>query len=216
MFNKYEFLIFRLLSIIADKTQNLWNKKLTDNFERNITFSKSSQLNIDRLSPNHHSPFPSPFQNVIPPPKSSLFSFSSKRLSPASSENGSGFSLKSSDSGKILSSTTETSPSPANGSLLVTPTWENIQETAARLLFMAVRWVKCLAPFQTLSLKDQVDLYFLSERKQIILSSVVLGLIFKVEFLFILRSFFCFKNLGKICSFCTCPNGPFLGILVIF
>ena len=40
---------------------------------------------------------------------------------------------------------------------------------------MAVRWVKCLAPFQTLSLKDQVDLYFLSERKQII----VLGFIFK-------------------------------------
>ena len=167
MFNKFEFLIFRILSIIADKTQNLWNKKITDNFDRNITLSKPSQLNIDRLSPNHHSPFPSPFQNVIPPPKSSLFSFSSKRLSPASSENGSGFSLKSSDSGKILSSTTETSPSPANGSLLVTPTWENIQETAARLLFMAVRWVKCLAPFQTLSLKDQVDLYFLFECKQV-------------------------------------------------
>ena len=168
VFDINEFLIFRLLSIIADKTQSLWNKKLDkDNIERNITFSKSSQLNIDRLSPNHHSPFPSPFQNVIPPPKSSLFSFSSKRLSPASSENGSGFSLKSSDSGKILSSTTETSPSPANGSLLVTPTWENIQETAARLLFMAVRWVKCLAPFQTLSLKDQVDLYFSSECKQI-------------------------------------------------
>jgi len=34
--------------------------------------------------------------------------------------------------------------------------WENLQETAARLLFMAVRWAKCLAPFQTLSQADQV------------------------------------------------------------
>ena len=31
-----------------------------------------------------------------------------------------------------------------------------MQETTARLLFMAVRWVKCLAPFQTLSLRDQL------------------------------------------------------------
>ena len=31
-----------------------------------------------------------------------------------------------------------------------------LQETTARLLFMAVRWVKCLAPFQTLSLRDQL------------------------------------------------------------
>lgn len=36
------------------------------------------------------------------------------------------------------------------------PNWENLQETTARLLFMAVRWVKCLVPFQTLSVKDQV------------------------------------------------------------
>ena len=35
--------------------------------------------------------------------------------------------------------------------------WENLQETAARLLFMAVRWAKCLAPFQTLSEGDQVS-----------------------------------------------------------
>ena len=32
----------------------------------------------------------------------------------------------------------------------------SLQETTARLLFMAVRWVKCLAPFQTLSLRDQL------------------------------------------------------------
>lgn len=29
------------------------------------------------------------------------------------------------------------------------------QETTARLLFMAVRWVRCLVPFQTLSKSDQ-------------------------------------------------------------
>ncbi|KAG5679386.1 hypothetical protein PVAND_008954 [Polypedilum vanderplanki] len=35
------------------------------------------------------------------------------------------------------------------------PTWEFLQETTARLLFMAVRWVRCLVPFQTLSKSDQ-------------------------------------------------------------
>lgn len=35
------------------------------------------------------------------------------------------------------------------------PTWEVLQETSARLLFMAVRWVRCLVPFQTLSKNDQ-------------------------------------------------------------
>lgn len=35
------------------------------------------------------------------------------------------------------------------------PTWEILQETTARLLFMAVRWVRCLVPFQTLSKNDQ-------------------------------------------------------------
>ncbi|XP_073821269.1 protein dissatisfaction-like, partial [Musca autumnalis] len=34
--------------------------------------------------------------------------------------------------------------------------WEMLQETTARLLFMAVRWVKCLMPFQTLSRTDQI------------------------------------------------------------
>ncbi|CAG7785389.1 unnamed protein product, partial [Allacma fusca] len=36
------------------------------------------------------------------------------------------------------------------------PSWEALQETSARLLFMAVRWVKCLGPFQTLSKRDQL------------------------------------------------------------
>lgn len=35
------------------------------------------------------------------------------------------------------------------------PSWEVLQETSARLLFMAVRWVRCLVPFQTLSKNDQ-------------------------------------------------------------
>ncbi|XP_049771155.1 protein dissatisfaction-like [Schistocerca cancellata] len=40
--------------------------------------------------------------------------------------------------------------------LALSPTWEVLQETTARLLFMAVRWVRCLAPFQTLSKRDQL------------------------------------------------------------
>ncbi|XP_039275937.1 nuclear receptor subfamily 2 group E member 1 [Nilaparvata lugens] len=46
-------------------------------------------------------------------------------------------------------------PSPAMP-LALSPTWEVLQETTARLLFMAVRWVRCLAPFQTLSKRDQL------------------------------------------------------------
>ena len=49
------------------------------------------------------------------------------------------------------------SPPLLHSSLPAFPTsWETLQETAARLLFMAVRWAKCLAPFQTLSSGDQV------------------------------------------------------------
>ncbi|XP_025417566.1 nuclear receptor subfamily 2 group E member 1 isoform X2 [Sipha flava] len=49
-------------------------------------------------------------------------------------------------------------PSSPQGSLTLSlsPTWEVLQETTARLLFMAVRWVRCLAPFQTLSKHDQL------------------------------------------------------------
>ncbi|XP_067123771.1 nuclear receptor subfamily 2 group E member 1-like [Centruroides vittatus] len=36
--------------------------------------------------------------------------------------------------------------------------WESLQEITARLLFMVVRWVKCLPTFQTLSKCDQVTL----------------------------------------------------------
>lgn len=35
-------------------------------------------------------------------------------------------------------------------------TWTLTQETTARLLFMAVRWVRCLPPFQTISKDDQL------------------------------------------------------------
>ncbi|XP_063237886.1 protein dissatisfaction-like [Bacillus rossius redtenbacheri] len=47
-------------------------------------------------------------------------------------------------------------PQPSALPLALTPTWEVLQETTARLLFMAVRWVRCLAPFQTLSKRDQL------------------------------------------------------------
>lgn len=47
-------------------------------------------------------------------------------------------------------------PPPSNVPIEVRlPTWEVLQETTARLLFMAVRWVRCLVPFQTLSKNDQ-------------------------------------------------------------
>nr|XP_027238299.1 photoreceptor-specific nuclear receptor-like [Penaeus vannamei] len=35
------------------------------------------------------------------------------------------------------------------------PSWDIFQETTARLLFMMVRWIRSLAPFQTLSRSDQ-------------------------------------------------------------
>ncbi|XP_055638609.1 protein dissatisfaction isoform X2 [Toxorhynchites rutilus septentrionalis] len=47
----------------------------------------------------------------------------------------------------------ETLPPDSPGLRL--PTWEVLQETTARLLFMSVRWVRCLIPFQTLSKTDQ-------------------------------------------------------------
>ena len=53
-----------------------------------------------------------------------------------------------------------TPPTPPLLPLSITPSWDSIQETTARLLFMAVRWVKCLVPFQTLSVRDQVCTYF--------------------------------------------------------
>ena len=53
-----------------------------------------------------------------------------------------------------------TPPTPPLLPLSITPSWDSIQETTARLLFMAVRWVKCLVPFQTLSVRDQVSTYF--------------------------------------------------------
>ena len=55
----------------------------------------------------------------------------------------------------LLPLPTSTSAAPSLP-LSMAPTWESLQETTARLLFMAVRWVKCLMPFQTLSTKDQL------------------------------------------------------------
>uniref|UniRef100_A0A182RRF8 NR LBD domain-containing protein n=1 Tax=Anopheles funestus TaxID=62324 RepID=A0A182RRF8_ANOFN len=44
---------------------------------------------------------------------------------------------------------------PEGPTIVRLPTWEILQETTARLLFMSVRWVRCLIPFQTLSKNDQ-------------------------------------------------------------
>ncbi|GBP47772.1 Photoreceptor-specific nuclear receptor [Eumeta japonica] len=46
-------------------------------------------------------------------------------------------------------------PPPGAFGAPLAPTWELLQETSARLLFMAVRWVRCLAPFQALAAHDQ-------------------------------------------------------------
>ena len=50
----------------------------------------------------------------------------------------------------------EASPSPTGTMPNFILTWEVLQETTARLLFMAVRWVRCLVPFQTLCKDDQL------------------------------------------------------------
>ena len=205
----------RLLSLIADKTNSIWNKKLESNI-MDVNIIKSSAMVSDRSrSPN--APVSPIQQNIIPPPPP-LFPFTSQSLSPVSSENGSGFSFKSSDSGKLVSAASlESSSNLTNRSLLITPSWENIQETAARLLFMAVRWVKCLAPFQTLSLKDQVkiqlkmDILFLKKNKVTREKPI-----FHVSKYLSFCSFCCCKSLGKICSFCICRNGRFHGTLIHF
>ncbi|XP_075974553.1 nuclear receptor dissatisfaction [Anticarsia gemmatalis] len=49
-------------------------------------------------------------------------------------------------------------PPPSAFGAPLAPTWELLQETSARLLFMAVRWVRCLAPFQALAASDQLVL----------------------------------------------------------
>ncbi|XP_043239208.1 protein dissatisfaction-like [Amphibalanus amphitrite] len=40
--------------------------------------------------------------------------------------------------------------------LALTPSWDLFHETTARLLFMVVRWVRGLAPYQTLAARDQM------------------------------------------------------------
>ncbi|XP_066153042.1 protein dissatisfaction [Euwallacea fornicatus] len=73
------------------------------------------------------------------------------QLESSASEASSGLSMSS--PGLPLAQLSPTSLPPP---LPLTPTWEMLQETTARLLFMAVRWVRCLAPFQTLSKNDQL------------------------------------------------------------
>ena len=107
------------------------------------------------------SPGPSPLTSLSSP---SLFGQQSQTFHSFLSSvdrNRNIWNLRGSDTGPLPL------PAPAPTSLLSSsalhntipsfPTsWETLQETAARLLFMAVRWAKCLAPFQTLSSGDQV------------------------------------------------------------
>ncbi|XP_043464682.1 protein dissatisfaction-like isoform X3 [Leptopilina heterotoma] len=60
-----------------------------------------------------------------------------------------------SDLEEIEQTETETSRSPSAVATIFSPTWEVLQETTARLLFMVVQWVKCLASFQALPEYDQ-------------------------------------------------------------
>ncbi|XP_063990191.1 protein dissatisfaction-like [Diachasmimorpha longicaudata] len=60
--------------------------------------------------------------------------------------------------GSLDQTETEASVSPTGTLQNFSPTWEMLQETTARLLFMAVRWVRCLAPFQTLFKEDRLVL----------------------------------------------------------
>ncbi|XP_051173260.1 protein dissatisfaction-like isoform X2 [Leptopilina boulardi] len=56
---------------------------------------------------------------------------------------------------EIEQTETETSRSPSGIVPSFNPTWEVLQEKTARLLFMVVQWVKCLAPFQAIPECDQ-------------------------------------------------------------
>lgn len=89
--------------------------------------------------------------------------------------------------------------------------YDYFQETTARLLFMAVRWVRCLAPFQTLSKRDQVSkMYF--DHKIILNSYTFKNILFTYNLNF---SYCSCKNPGKSYSCCTWHSGPSRGILAL-
>ncbi|XP_047360832.1 protein dissatisfaction-like isoform X1 [Vespa velutina] len=50
----------------------------------------------------------------------------------------------------------ETRHSPTGTLKIIGPSWEMFEEITARLLFMVVRWVRCLPPFQALPKDDQL------------------------------------------------------------
>ena len=148
---------FSLLSLIADRTQDIWNKKILSSCNGSTTTSDYNRVDSERSHTPNVTTSPIPLLSIPPPPP--LFSFSPLNSMPTSLATiGSETSTISSEPKVLTTPTTEAPAIATNGSFLITPSWENLQETAARLLFMAVRWVKCLAPFQTLSLKDQVKM----------------------------------------------------------
>ena len=145
---------FSLLSLIADRTQDIWNKKILSSCNGSTASSDCNRVDSERSHTPNLTTSPIPLVNIPPPPP--LFSFTPLNSMPTSLASIGETPTVSSETKVPTAPTTETPTITTNGSFLITPSWENLQETAARLLFMAVRWVKCLAPFQTLSLKDQV------------------------------------------------------------
>jgi hypothetical protein len=70
--------------------------------------------------------------------------------------NGAHSTASSGFSGAISSSTLPSSTAIELPSAIYNPAHETIYETAARLLFMAVKWAKNLPSFGTLPFRDQV------------------------------------------------------------
>ncbi|KAG5875528.1 Nuclear receptor subfamily 2 group E member 1, partial [Gonioctena quinquepunctata] len=112
--------------------------------------SPTGQMDALQLPMFHHPALPPPpglLHILMSAEKCQEFIWSTK-LEHSSSETSQG--ILSSPNGLPLATSPPLAPLP------LTPTWEMLQETTARLLFMAVRWVRCLAPFQTLSKHDQL------------------------------------------------------------
>ncbi|KAK4881257.1 hypothetical protein RN001_004576 [Aquatica leii] len=112
----------------------------------------SSGSHVDSLPPPMFHPPPLP-----PPPGLLQILMSAEKCQEIVWNTKLQFDLSNGNSSGIgMSSVFPIPPPNSSMPLPLTPTWEILQETAARLLFMAVRWVRCLAPFQTLSKHDQL------------------------------------------------------------
>ncbi|XP_046866443.1 protein dissatisfaction [Drosophila willistoni] len=122
---------------------------------------QNKQLSYHSDSPTPTTPTPPPPQ-LAPPPSATTRPTATSSCHSASSSNGFLELLLSPDKCQELiqyqvQHNTLLFPPALPQQLVDTRllSWEMLQETTARLLFMAVRWVKCLMPFQTLSKNDQ-------------------------------------------------------------